>query len=519
MGKAGTNVALFESMLTLVVVAILLLQVSRRLAVPYPALLALAGGLVAALPWSPQISMDPRLALTLFIAPTLLDAAYDLPPRSLRPLWIPLVALAGLAVVMTTAAVAWAGVALAGMPLVAAVALGAIVAPPDAAAASTMLGRFSLPRRTVTVLKGESLLNDAVALLIFATAVGWAQDGSLEKLAPEVALAVPGGLLLGYLTARAYIVLSRPLEGTLGGTIASFAGTFTVWVIADRLHLSAILAVVANAMTLAHHVPYRQRARDRVNTYAVWGTVVFLLNVLAFLLTGLQARSILSHLGDGQLDRALEFAGTVLAVVVGVRLAWVMLYNRLVNLIARWGWYDQPPSLAQGLVVSWCGMRGLVTLATALALPEGFPERDLIVLCALAVVLGTLVAQGLTLGPLIRLLRFPTDDSLSQDLTFARGALLDAALASLEDKDGDGARLMREIYERDRAAISSGRHPREASETAQLRRETIAAKRRALADLRRGGRIDDDVFHTLEQELDWAELAAALPDELELAES
>jgi CPA1 family monovalent cation:H+ antiporter len=427
--------------------------------------------------------------------------------------------LAGLAVVLTTAAVAWAGVALAGMPLVAAVALGAIVAPPDAAAATAMLGRFSLPRRTVMVLKGESLLNDAVALLIFATAVGWARDGSLEKLAPEVALAVPGGLLLGYLSARAYIVLSRPLEGTLGGTIASFAGTFTVWVIADRLHLSAILATVANAMTLAHHVPYRQRARDRVNTYAVWGTVVFLLNVLAFLLTGLQARSILSHLGDGQLDRALEFAGIVLAVVVGVRLAWVMLYNRLVNLIARWGWYDQPPTLAQGVVVSWCGMRGLVTLATALALPEHFPERDLIVLCALAVVLGTLVVQGLTLGPLIRLLRFPSDDSLAQELAGARRTLLDTALACLADQSGDAARQLSAVYERDRAALKDGGHPRIVSETYHLRRLAIAAKRRTLADLRRGGHIDDDAFHILEQELDWAELAAAAPDELELAES
>ncbi|MDE1145861.1 MAG: cation:proton antiporter [Azospirillaceae bacterium] len=510
--------ALFESMLMLVVAAILLVRVSRRLAVPYPALLALAGCLVAALPWTPGITMDPRLALTLFIAPTLLDAAYDLPPRSLRPLWIPLVALAGMAVVATTAAVAWAGVALAGMPVAAALALGAIVAPPDAAAAISTLGRFTLPRRTVMVLKGESLLNDAVALLIFSAAVGLAGGGGLKHLAPELALAVPGGLLLGYLAGRAYLVLSRPLDSTLGGTIASFAGTFAVWVIADRLHLSAILATVANAMTLAHHMPYRQRARDRVNTYAVWGTVVFLLNILAFLLTGLQARTILSHLGDGQLGRALGFAGVVLAVVVVARLICVMLYNRLVHLIARWGWYDQPPSLSQGLVVSWCGMRGLVTLATALALPEGFPERDLILLCALAVVLGTLVVQGLTLGPLIRLLRFPADDSLSRDLVFARHALLDAALASLEGKDSDAARQMRDTYQRDRDAIQDDQHPREANESDHLRRHTIAAKRRTLTDLRRGGRIDDDVYHTLEQELDWAELAAAMPEDLELKE-
>jgi NhaP-type Na+/H+ or K+/H+ antiporter len=179
---------LFESTLILLFVAIVLLQISRRLAVPYPTMLAMAGVAVAALPWAPGIVMEPQLALALFIAPVLLDAAYDMPPRELWRYSMPLVALAVVAVLLTTAAVAWVAVALAGIPMAAAVALGAIVAPPDAAAATAMLSRFSLPRRMVTVLKGESLLNDAVAIVIFSTAValvsapgvGWREEMGVQ---------------------------------------------------------------------------------------------------------------------------------------------------------------------------------------------------------------------------------------------------------------------------------------------------------------------------------------------------
>ena len=147
--------ALFESMLLLVLAAIFLLQVSRHLSIPYPTMLAMAGVAVAALPWAPDIAIDPQLALALFIAPALLDAAYDLPPRELRRYWLPLVALAAIAVLLTTAAVAWAAMALAGLPLAAAIVLGAIVAPPDAAASAAVLSRLALPRRTVKYSEGR----------------------------------------------------------------------------------------------------------------------------------------------------------------------------------------------------------------------------------------------------------------------------------------------------------------------------------------------------------------------------
>ncbi|MDO9381566.1 MAG: sodium:proton antiporter [Hyphomicrobiaceae bacterium] len=508
----------FESVLTLLLVAIASLQVSRRLNIPYPSMLALAGVAVAALPWAPDIGIDPRLALALFIAPALLDAAYDLPPRALGDNWRPLLALAAVAVLLTTAAVAWIGVTFAGLPVAAAIALGAIVAPPDAAASSAMLSRFALPRRTVAVLKGESLLNDATALLVFSAAV--AANGATTTntlLFTELLLAAPGGLILGYVLARLYIAVSSGLAGTLGGTLFEFVTVFGAWIIAEHVHVSAVLCVVAFAMTIATHIPERQSPRDRIHSYAVWETSVFLLNVLAFLLMGLQAKAIISRLEPNGVWDAVWFASMVFVVVISVRAAWVMLYNRVL-----WVWARQSgvnaPTLAQGVLVSWCGMRGLVTMAAALALPTDFPGRDLIVLSALAVVLGTLILQGLTLGPLIRYLDFQPDASFDESAAKVRVALIDAAVATLAGRDDEPARRLREIYQEDREAAILGRHPRDANELDKLRRKTIAIKRSKLAELRRSGEIDDDVFHAIEQDLDFAELAASPPDRLEMME-
>lgn len=510
---------LFESTLVLMLVAIVLLQVSRRLSVPYPTMLAIAGVVVAALPWAPSVGIDPQLALALFIAPVLLDAAFDLAPRELRRSWRPLLALAAFAVVLTTAAVAWLGVMWAGMPLAAAIALGAIVAPPDAAAAVAMLNRFSLPRRTVTVLKGESLLNDATALLIFGAAVSAVSEpGTLSAHIPQLALAIPGGILLGCLLAGILILLRPLLAGTLGGTLFQFVSTFGVWIIAERLHLSAILTIVAYAMTLAHVLPERTPPLDRVHSYSVWEAVVFLLNVLAFLLMGLQARAIVTSLGEAQLMSALTFAGAVFATVVVVRIVWVLLYNRAVYLVASLQGRRDAPSLARGLVVSWCGMRGLVTLATALALPENFPSRDIIVLSALGVVLGTLVVQGLTLGPLIQFLRFKPDKSFQAELSAARVILLEAAAASLKGERSGAAARIRAEYKEEQAATKRGLYPLEPTVTEALRLKSITAQRRELSALRRSGGVDDDVFHALEQELDWAELSATPTSRLNMIE-
>ncbi len=517
---------LFESMLTLLLVALVLLQVSRRWPVPYPAMLALAGVVVAALPWAPAIGIDPQLALALFIAPALVDAAFDFPPRNLRRYWISLFSLAAVLVLLTTAAVAWLGMAVAGLPLAAAIALGAIVAPPDAAAATAVLDRFKLPRATLSVLKGESLLNDAVALLIFTVAVTAATAGVHARAgtaAPEPViamwLAAPGGVLLGFVIGKIKVALTEPLSGSLGGTLSEFVTTFGAWVIAERLHLSAVLCVVALAMTIARYAPERTSARDRVHSYSVWDTTVFLLNVLAFLMVGLQARAIVTRLAPDALWPAMAFSGMVLGVVILVRIAWVLFYYRVLHWFSIKQGNRKVPTLAQGILASWCGMRGLITLATALALPSGFPQRDLVVLSALAVVLGTLVVQGLTLAPLIGLLHFEEDNSFDTELVAGRIALIDAGVASFDGEKSEAAEQLREFHRADRAAVDAGKHPREAAEVDHLNRKSIAAQRTRLADMRRSGEMEEDVFHVLEEELDWAELAASSPGSFALVES
>jgi Na+/H+ antiporter len=506
-------VALFEITLLLLAVAVVLLQVARRLRVPYPAMLALAGGCVAALPFARHLNMDPRLALALFVAPAVMDTAFDLPPRELLRIWVPLTMLAVVLVLLTTAAVAWVGVSIAGLPLAAAVALGAIVAPPDAVAATAVLQEFNLPRRMMAVLQGESLLNDAVALLAFGLAVSVAVTPGSEWSAalPRLLFAVPGGALLGVGLGVLGMRVAHKVAGTLSSIIVQFLVTFGTWILAEHLSLSPIVAVVAVAAVAARYMPARTSARDRVNTNAVWAIVVFVLNVLAFLLMGLQARVILSQLQGESLRHALSFAGVVLMVVIGVRFAWILSYGAVV----RWFriFFEQrvlgapAPSARIGVLVSWCGMRGLVTLATAFALPPQFPGRNVIVLSAFTVVLGTLIVQGFTIRPLIALLRIAPDQSLDKDVAEARRAMIDAALRELAPHSGGTADAVRAEYSAARAASTDASRP--VTRYDELHLLALAAERRLLIEWRRKGRILDDAYHLLEDELDRAELHAA----------
>jgi len=505
---------LFEITLILLAIAVVLLQIARHIRVPYPAMLALAGGCVAALPFAPHLSIEPRLALALFVAPAVMDTAFDMPPREMLRIWLPLTSLAVVLVLLTTAAVAWAGWALAGLPLAAAVALGAIVAPPDAAAAAAVLREFNLPRRTMAVLQGESLLNDAVALLAFGLAVSAAVSPGNEwnALLPRLGLAVPGGALLGVASGVLSMRVARKVAGTLSSIIVQFLMTFGTWILAERLSLSPIVAVVALAAVAARYMPARTSARDRINSYAVWATVVFVLNVLAFLLMGLQARIILSQLPADELRHALVFAAIVLGVVIGVRFLWVMTYGAGVSILKS---FFNPramgapiPRTRIGVLVSWCGMRGLVTLATAFSLPPDFPGRNVIVLSAFTVVLGTLVVQGFTIRPLIALLRIAPDRSLDLEVAEARRAMLDAALAELAGYSGEAADAVRGEYREARAASSSD-PTRPVTQYDELRVLAIAAERRLLAEWRQQGRIFDDTYHLLEGELDRAELHTA----------
>jgi len=510
----------FESLLILLAVAILLLQLSRRLSIPYPAMLAAAGVALGLIPGAPLIRLEPHTALALFIAPALVDAAFDFPVGAVRQFWRPLLMLAVLLVFATAGAVAWVGVELAGLPLYAALALGAIVAPPDAAAATAVLRSVDMPRRSVIVLKGESLLNDASALLLFGAATSVHAHGGFDtELGVRLALAAPGGVLLGILLARLYRRVIPFVSGTLGGHLLEFVGTFSVWIIAARLELSPVLCVVVFAMTLARFASLAVRPRQRIQSFAVWETAVFLLNVFAFLLMGLQARTIVAEMEPAGLRDAIEFAAVVVACVIVVRMVLVLGYNRLAARFRLWRGDLKPATFRQGILVGWCGMRGLVTLATAFALPDSFPQRDLIVLTAFAVVLATLVLQGLSLAPLVRLLRLDGDNGLDAELRDTRAELASAALVELDGKTGPAADHWRYSLETLRGGMTGDGDPASLAEKHSLGRAVMRRRRERLEQLRSEQKVGPDAFLILQEELDFFEVALSSDSERRIEES
>ncbi|HKD19407.1 MAG TPA: sodium:proton antiporter [Thermoanaerobaculia bacterium] len=514
----------FESLLGVLLVAVLLAAAARRIGAPYPAFLAIGGAVLAFIPGAPRFTIDPEVALALFAAPVLLDAAYDASPRDLKDLWVPITSLAVVSVLVTTAAVAAvARFLMPGMPWPAAIALGAIVSPPDAAAAIAVLRQLRPPHRIVTILEGESLLNDASALLVYRLAVGAAAMMALSigRLIPWMLLVLVGSVLAGVVLARIFFWLTRDVQDVPTSIILQFISTFGVWILADRLGLSAILTMVCYAIAIARVAPARTPARVRVPSYAVWETAVFVLNVLAFVFIGLQVRPILSGVDAPTRARYLVFAAVVLATVIVARIAWVMLHSSVVIWKNRRFGYRPPrpgmpaPTFAGSLIVSWAGMRGIVTLAAALALPNGadggaFPYRGLIVLTAFAVVVGTLVLQGLTLAPLLRLLRLEDDDPVGREVQGARRRAVAAALAIL---DGDGSRAADAVRLEFSAHLGGFAFGEEASDPGEsshdeVHSRAVDAARRALIEMRGRGEIGDDAFHRLEEALDRTELGA-----------
>ncbi|MEJ1962564.1 MAG: Na+/H+ antiporter [Gammaproteobacteria bacterium] len=515
--------ALFEIVTLLLLVGAMLALLADRIGVPYPALLALAGAGVALIPGAPSVTLDPELALALFVAPVLLDAAFDASPRDLHDNIVPVSLLAVVVVVLTIAAVAFAArLVVPEMSWFVAITLGAIVAPPDASAATAVLRKLRPPHRIVVILEGESLFNDATALIIYRVAVGAVITGAFSgwTVLPTLLLAAGGGVIVGIALSRFYLWTLHRVKDIQVSIVLQFIGTFAVWVIAERLGLSAIITVVAFAMTAGRHAPGRIGARDRISSYAVWEVAVFVLNVLAFVLIGLQLRGILQRVASSELNTYLLCAGAVCLAVILIRFIW-MPYNWFVRWhIRRYGAnLPRPmslPTVGSGLLISWCGMRGIVTLAAALALPDGgpvsaFPHRDLIVFCAFCVVLSTLVVQGATLRPLLKWLGLRDDGTVERELQTARLETARAALTELEGKTPDAAAeiLRREYRARILACDARSAPSAEPEGLADLQQLAALTQRRALVDLRSRSVIGDDAFHAAEEEIDLLELTAS----------
>lgn len=535
----------FEIVIALLLAGAALAAVARRIGAPYPALVALTGAGLALIPGVPTVALDPELALALFVAPVLVDAAFDASPRDMRANLRPIASLALGAVALTIAVVAVVARWLVPeLPWAAAIALGAIVAPPDAAAATAVLKQLRPPHRLLVILEGESLFNDASALLVYRLAVGAAAIGafSVASVVPTLLVVTLGSVVLALVLARLSLEVIGRIRDVATAVVFQFGSTFGVWMLAERLHLSGIITMVVYAMAASRRAPAIVPARIRVPSWAVWEVAVFVLNVLAFILVGFQLKSIAERVTGATAVRYAIVAAIVCVAVILARIAWVTAAAA----VSRWRgrprkdgrprWRDPVALSARGAaVVGWCGMRGTVTLAAALALPTGagettpFPYRDLILVTAFGVVLGTLVLQGLTLRPLMLRLRLEDDGTVEREVRLARVETLRAAVAAIAIYPGaettelvrhryelqlrragdafvvDGAVVSATVLEAGSTVTAAGNTVSRDADVAVVRAATEARRERLMA-LRADGTIGDTAFQRIEEELDWAEL-------------
>lgn len=518
-----TGVDNFELVLVLLTAAVLLSTLAPTLRLPPASVFVLGGMALALIPGTPAVTIDPDLVLVLFLPPLLATSAWDTSWRDFRADFGPILILAIGAVLFTTATVGWAAKLLApDLPWMACFTLGAIVSPPDAVAAKAVLQRLPLPRRLVTVLEGESLINDASGLVLYRFAAAAALSGTFSPgwAAAGFAWVAAGGVAIGLAAGLLADIVFRRMRHPHHITISSFLLSYASYIAAERVHASGVLAVVCCGLVLGWRQHATISAEVRLQASAVWRLVTFALEALVFVLIGLSLRGVIDRLGAGStaLEIALPLTAGVTAAAIVSRFALVFPSVYLISFLS--GARARTPPLAVPLIISWAGMRGVVSLAAVLALPEHFPGRDRLLLATFGVILVTVLLQGTTLGPLARWLGLsvrtePGQDGALLSTDAARAHVMVAAASWLEtvkDETGEPAHpnLLRDW--RRRADITV----RFLTETEQLRPQrdehfamalrTIDQGRSALLALHREGRIHDSALHVIEGELDHEEM-------------
>jgi CPA1 family monovalent cation:H+ antiporter len=517
-----------EVLLGLMVAVAALSAVARTVGVPYPIFLVVGGLVLGFVPGAPEVELDPDLVLVLFLPPLLYSAAFFSNLRDLRANLRPISLAAIGLVVLTTCVVAVVAHALIdGLPWAAAFALGAVVAPTDPLAATEIVSRLGAPRRLTTVIEGESLINDGTALTIYRFAVAAALGGTFSLLDATLEFLVDsaGGIAVGLAVGWVISEIRRRLDDPQVEITISLATGYAAYLPAEQAGLSGVLAAVFAGLVLGWRAPDIASARMRMQGFAVWDVLVFLLNAVLFILIGLQFQVVLDGLQNRSAEDLALWAAAVCAAVVGARLLFVFTTPYVIRALdrresqraRRMGWRPR-------VVVAWSGMRGAVSMAAALALPletsagAPFPGRDLIIFLAYAVIVFTIVVQGLTLPALIRWLGLEEDDSERQEELIARLAAAEAALERLEELTGedwtveDTIDRVRGMYEY-RLRRFSAQQDGDGSEAIEDRslayqrlvRELIEAQRRALVQLRKEGAINDEVMRRIQRELDLEE--------------
>jgi CPA1 family monovalent cation:H+ antiporter len=498
-------------LLALVVAVAIVAAAARRLGLNAPLVLVVTGLVASFVPGMPEYHLDPEVVLLGFLPPLLYAAAIRTSLVDFRANRQAIGILAVGAVVFTALFVGVVATAVVpGLPLAAGLALGAVVAPPDAVAATAIARRVGMPRRIVSILEGESLVNDATALVFLRTAVAAVTATAtvtVWSVSRDFVLAAGGGVVVGVLMAVLLGAARKRVQDPVLDTTLSLVAPFLAYLPAEAIHASGVLAVVVTGLLLGHKAPVLQSASSRLSEQTNWRTVQFVLENAVFLLIGLQVAAIVraARNDDFEVARLAFICGAVLVATIAARMIWVFGVTA--------GYRFGPPALRRqawawehAALVSWAGMRGVVTLAAAFILPEETPHRDVLVLAAFAVVGGTLLVHGTTLPWLVRRLGLPGPDPAEDALEEA--ALLSRAtraglerLDELRSEDIDPAvidRLQERARSRADAAwerLATANDTETPSETyRRLRLEMLGAERSVILEARDSGQVDDEIL-------------------------
>ena len=497
--------------------------------VPYPITLVLGGVAIGLVPGMPSVELDPDIVLLLFLPPLLYGAAFFTSLRDLRANARPIALLAIGVVLATMFAVAVVAHAVIGLGWAESFVLGAIVSPTDAVAPAEIMRRLGAPRRLLTIVEGENLTNDWTALVLYSVAVAAVVSGtfSLGEATVQFVLSGVGGLAVG-LAAGVVIrfVRSRIDDPPTEITISLLSG-YAGYLPAEALEFSGVIAAVTVGVYMGWHTPQLTTAVMRLQGVSVWEILTFLLNAVLFLLVGLQLPGVLEAVEGYSTAELLGWGLLVSAVVIVVRMGWGFTVPYILRVIDRRpSRVEQRASPRERLVVGWAGMRGSVSLAAALAVPlkiDGgapFPDRDLIILLAFAVILVTLVGQGLTLGPLIDRLGIRDDGEEAREETLARLRLAEAAIERLEEVSGeewardDTIERVRGMYDyrrrrfdaqTDGSSEDGAAYEERTGAYTRLMYELFDAQRDQLIELRNSRVISDEVRRKVERDLDLEE--------------
>jgi monovalent cation/hydrogen antiporter len=514
-----------DVILGLLVAVAALALLARKISVPYPVLLVIGGLALALTPGVPEIKLDPHVIFILFLPPLLYPAALFTSWRDFRANLRPIILLAVGLVVFTTCAVGWfAHSIVAELPLAAAFILGAVVSPPDAVAATAVMERLNVPRRIVTVIEGESLVNDATALVAYGFAIEALNGGSfsLGQAGVQFVVVCGGGIAVGLLIGWIASHVQRRLDDPPVQITISLLTPFAAYLPASQLGASGVLAVVTAGLYLGWRSPLIINSRMRLQAGPVWEMVEFLLNGLVFILIGLQLKEVVHDLlKTRSAPRLCWEAALICALVILVRFLWVFVATYLPRWMSRkLRERDPAPDWRLVTIVAWTGMRGVVSLAAAMALPSRLADQtqcNIIIFFTFVVILVTLVLQGLTLPYLIRWLNVTDTGETDREERHARLKANQAALARLGELEINGnfgqgllQRLRVEYDDRLRQLeacepAADGHHHLLSADYEELQREALRVERQTILQLRSERFISDHAFRRIQRDIDLAE--------------